>query len=139
MISVNPSSVLAIMFLLHFFADFNLQIHGRLDKFKQAKWWSEQIPKGMSERERLALWRKFRYDYVCGLLCHGFYWALIVCLPHLVTCSCSYAFNVILHGLLHAFIDDLKCNRGKLNLWEDQLMHAAQLVFIWLPLRSVFL
>ena len=35
-----------------------------------------------------------------------------------------FAVNLI----IHAVIDDLKANRRKLNLWEDQIIHIIQIV-----------
>jgi hypothetical protein len=33
---------------------------------------------------------------------------------------------------IHAFVDDLKANRFKINLIADQLIHLAQIIGTWL-------
>jgi len=129
MTEIHPASIAAIMFALHLFADYTLQ--GCLANLKQRSWWSKQIPAGMNEAERLAMWRKYRYDYACGLLCHGLYWSLVVCIPLLALGGAAYAVNSVVHGLVHAAIDDAKANRMKLNLWQDQMLHVAQIALIW--------
>ena len=128
-ISIHPASMLALIFLLHFVADFTLQ--GCLANLKQEKWWAEQIPKEMQERKRIKLWRKYQYDYLCGLVCHGFYWSLVVSIPLLLAGGFWYAINAFAHGVLHVCIDDAKANRMKLNLWQDQALHALQVMLIW--------
>lgn len=123
--------MLALMFLLHFFADFNLQIGSGMDKFKQRKWWSDQLPNNTVERDRYLIFKKYRYDYLCGLVCHGLYWSLIVCLPILLAGGFWYALNSLAHGAIHVFVDDAKANRMKLNLWQDQAIHALQVLLVW--------
>ena len=40
---LNISQLAVIIFALHVFADFNLQIGARLDQFKQQKWWKSLL------------------------------------------------------------------------------------------------
>ena len=131
MIDINPASMLGLMFLLHFFADFNLQIGAGLDNFKQKKWWSDQIPKNMDERKRLLTWRMYKNDYMAGLACHAMYWSLVVCLPLLMIGGPAYAISSVIQGAIHYFVDDMKANKKTLNLIEDQIVHAIQILFIW--------
>lgn len=121
--------LILIMLLLHFFSDFTLQ--GLLIELKQKKWWEEMLPKyGLKDLG------KYRYDYIAGITCHSLYWALITFLPLI-----SYEVwpgIVITQAIAHGIIDDLKANRGKLNLIEDQLLHLAQIVITWLIVTYVF-
>lgn len=118
--------MLGLMFLLHFFADFNLQIGSKLDKFKQKKWWTDQMPKDDDKSMK-----KYGNDYEAALWCHGMYWALVVCLPLLMTGGIAYVVNALIHGFIHALIDHAKANRFSLNLCQDQALHSAQIVLIW--------
>lgn len=34
---------------------------------------------------------------------------------------------IIVNTVIHYFIDDLKTNKCKINLWQDQLSHVAQI------------
>lgn len=131
MIDIHPASMLGLMFLLHFFADFNLQIGAGLDKFKQKKWWKDQIDKEKSVESMTRSLRMYRHDYLCGLVCHGLYWSLVVCLPLLLVGGCAYAANALIQGLIHASIDHEKANKFKMNLIEDQIIHAVQIIGIW--------
>lgn len=124
MIEIHPASMLALFFLLHFVADYTLQ--GCLANLKQKKWWDDQIEKKMP-----ISWSIYKYDYKCGLACHGLYWSLVVCLPLLSTGGAEYAVNALIHGIVHALIDHAKANKNKINLIEDQMLHAAQIFFIW--------
>lgn len=125
-ILIHQSSILGIMFLLHFFADFNLQLGSGMDKLKQKKWWTDQIEKDDAESMK-----KYGKDYEAALLCHGMYWSLVVCLPLLMTGGIAYVVNALIHGFVHALIDHAKANRFSLNLCQDQALHAAQIVLIW--------
>ena len=131
MTEIHPASMLALMFLLHFFADFNLQIGAGLDKFKQKKWWSGQIPKNMKEPYRFSMWDRYKHDYKCAMVCHALYWSLIVSLPLVTVCDGSYVINALTQGACHYYIDDMKANKKTLNLIEDQIVHAIQILFIW--------
>ena len=131
MIDINPASMLGLMFLLHFFADFNLQIGAGLDKFKQKKWWSDQIPKNMKEPYRFSMWERYKNDYKCALACHALYWSLIVCLPLVTVGGGAYVINALIHGAVHYDTDNKKANKKTLNLIEDQIIHAIQIISIW--------
>lgn len=122
----QPLVMLGIMFALHFFADFNLQIGSGMDKFKQRRWWREQIP----EDDRVS-WERYKNDYTVALLCHAAYWAIIVCLPLAMCGGTVYSVNVMIHGTIHSVVDDLKANELALNLKWDQIIHAVQVMCVW--------
>ena len=125
-ISIHPSSVLGIMFLLHFLADFNLQIGARLDKFKQWRWWRKQIP-----AEKEDEWNMYKNDYKVALWIHSFQWALVTCLPLAMCVGTVYGVSVFVHASAHYIADDMKANDMNINLIRDQLFHAAQVLVIW--------
>lgn len=114
------------MFLLHFFADFNIQIGARLDKFKQWRWWRKQIPAEKEEE-----WNMYKNDYKVALWCHSLQWSLVTCLP-LVPCGGSaYMISSLFHAGAHYIVDDLKANPRLINLVQDQSIHAIQVLLIW--------
>ena len=107
------------MIFFHIVDDYYLQ--GWLASSKQKRWWEENAPQP-----------KYKYDYIWALLMHSFSWAFMIMLPIAVTMSFNldkvfirlFVFNIC----LHAVIDDMKANRGLINLWQDQLLHIAQII-----------
>lgn len=108
-----------LMVLGHLFADFTLQ--GWLANGKQKAWWQKIVPNFEQSR--------YRYDYLMALVCHAFYWAIIVCLP--LYDSGHLTGNIISSAVIHAWIDHRKANRHSINLIEDQSMHVVQIVFMF--------
>lgn len=105
-----------VMVLMHLVADYTLQ--GWLASGKQVSWWRDLV--------KDSKWPKYRHDYIVALVCHSLYWSILVCLP-LFSCW-FFAAVVAANTAVHAVVDDLKANRGKLNLVQDQAMHLAQIV-----------
>ena len=107
------------MIFFHIVDDYYLQ--GWLASAKQKRWWEENAPQP-----------KYKYDYIWALLMHSFSWAFMIMFPIAATMS----FNLdkvfirlfVLNICLHAVIDDMKANRGLINLWQDQLLHIAQII-----------
>ena len=109
------------MILGHLIADYPLQ--GWLAQAKQKLYWERFGP-------------RYEYDYIPALLGHSVMWGIIVFLPILYFWGdylkwFQYLNLITLIGF-HFVIDDLKANRGKLNLWQDQLLHLAQICFCYL-------
>lgn len=121
--------VFVLMLLLHMVADYTLQ--GWLANGKCKSWWEQNAPD-----------EKYRKDYKCALLCHAFYWAAVTFLPILLIDGCcvvsqwKYILALALNTPVHYFVDDLKANRGRINLWEDQVLHFLQIgitaILVWL-------
>ena len=112
-----------LMLLLHFIADYTLQ--GCLANMKQKSWWVEQCQKHGFDFE------KYKYDYVCSLICHALYWTLITFTPIIFFSDLSdIVITAIVIGnmSIHAFIDHIKANKFKINLIVDQLLHLAQIL-----------
>ena len=108
------------MIFCHIVDDYNLQ--GWLASAKQKKYWQENAPEKMYE-----------YDYIWALIMHSFSWAFMVMLPIAFTkgfeVGISYLIAFLINLIIHAFIDDLKANKRKINLWTDQVIHLCQITF----------
>lgn len=111
--------VLFAMIFMHIVDDYYLQ--GILAKMKQKTWWQEQ--QGYSD--------KYKHDYIICLIMHSFSWAFMIMLP-LAFCSqwelgwfyILYPINTIIHSI----VDDLKANKKRLNLVQDQAIHITQIL-----------
>lgn len=107
-----------LMFLAHCVDDFFLQ-GGCLVNLKQKSWWDKQTQDS-----------KYKYDYLMGLFIHAFEWSAMLCLV-LMLYGASNTFLIcsfIVNGLIHMFVDNLKANKLKINLIQDQLIHLAQII-----------
>ena len=107
---------LLTMIFLHIVDDYYLQ--GILAQMKQKKFWKDNAPDEM-----------YKYDYIWALIMHAFSWTFMIMLPFIVAGTAGPAFYVIfvINCIAHAIIDDLKANRKKINLWEDQILHMIQI------------
>ena len=115
--------ILLAMIFLHIIDDYKLQ--GILASMKQNKWWREQ-----KEYKDL-----YKNDYIMALVEHSFSWTFMIMLP----IASTLHFNIgwwliayILNMVIHAFVDDLKANKFKINLVTDQLIHLTQIFITWL-------
>lgn len=112
-----------LMLLLHFIADYTLQ--GCLANMKQKSWWVEQWHKHGFDFE------KYKYDYVCSLICHALHQTLITFAPIIFFSDLSdIGITAVAFGntAIHAIIDHAKANKFKINLIVDQLLHLAQIL-----------
>jgi hypothetical protein len=122
LINMNIFILLAMIFL-HIIDDYKLQ--GILASMKQKKWWLEQ-----KEYKDL-----YKNDYIMALVEHSFSWAFMIMLPIAFTLNFNISWWLIAYIInftVHAFVDDLKANKFKINLVTDQLIHLAQIVATWL-------
>ena len=115
--------ILLSMIFLHIIDDYKLQ--GILASMKQKKWWQEQ-----KEYKDL-----YKNDYLMALAMHSFSWTFMIMLP----IAFSLNFNIswwlvayIINLTIHAFVDNLKANKFKINLVTDQLIHLGQIIITWL-------
>lgn len=119
----NKIFILLAMIFLHIIDDYKLQ--GILASMKQKKWWEEQ-------KEYKSL---YKYDYVPALIEHSFSWTFMIMLPIAFALNFNigwWAIAYIVNMVIHAFVDDLKANRFKINLVTDQTIHIVQIVVTWL-------
>lgn len=115
------------MVFFHILDDFVLQ--GWLAQAKQKKFWQENAPDKL-----------YRNDYKIALLIHGFSWACSVHIPVLLFCGMfersipflTWFIMFNCHWLIHSYVDNLKANKHKINLIQDQLIHIGQISLMWL-------
>ena len=115
-----------LMIFLHIVDDYYLQ--GWLASAKQKKNWQNNVPEKM-----------YKYDYIWALIMHSFSWSFMIMLPIAYNANfeigIGYIVAFIVNLAIHAFVDDLKANKRKINLWVDQLIHMAQIWFTFLLFR----
>ena len=111
------------MIFLHIVDDYYLQ--GILAQMKQKKFWKEQAPDEL-----------YKYDYIWALIMHAFSWTFMIMLPLIFVSPINPAFYVIfvVNLAIHAYADNLKANKHKINLWQDQLIHLAQIILTFIIL-----
>ena len=111
------------MIFLHIVDDYYLQ--GILAQMKQKKFWKEQAPDEL-----------YKYDYIWALIMHAFSWTFMIMLPLIFVSPISPAFYIIfvVNLAVHAYVDNLKANKHKINLWQDQLIHLVQIILTFIIL-----
>lgn len=123
--------ILFIMIFCHLIDDYKLQ--GILANMKQRKWWKENANKDL-----------YQNDYKMALIEHAFSWSFTITLPFLVIAfiqnnellAVLLIVRYIINTAIHAFVDDLKANKFKINLVEDQLIHLLQIISTWIILTA---
>jgi len=121
------SLLLFSMFFLHIVDDYYLQ--GCLAKMKQKDFWKEYVEKD----------KQYRYDYIMALFMHGFSWSFMIHIPIIVLyfvyniteLSNFIAISIFINAIIHAIVDNLKCNKFKINLMEDQEIHILQIIIVF--------
>ena len=118
---------MAAMLFCHIVDDYYLQ--GLLASLKQRIWWEKNAPQ-----------EKYKDDYKVALITHAFSWSFMITLPIFIyalilnNATIFYVLPIfyIVNTSLHAYIDDLKCNKYTLSLLEDQCIHFCQIVVTWM-------
>lgn len=118
--------LLFAMIWFHILDDFVMQ--GCLAQMKQKKWWARNAPQTLYE-----------HDYIAALIAHSLSWSFSITIPLLAaellapgTISIPLlTLLYVLNALIHGFVDDLKCNKFQINLWQDQLAHLVQIIVTW--------
>ena len=116
---MNTASTLLLMIFLHIVDDYYLQ--GILANMKQKQWWQDNAPASL-----------YRYDYIVALMMHSMSWAFMIMLP--IAMRMSFDVNElfvgvwIVNAIIHGVVDDLKANKHKINLIQDQSTHIIQIV-----------
>ena len=119
--------VLLAMLFCHIIDDYYLQ--GVLAHMKQRRWWRENATDSMYEN-----------DYKMCLAEHSLSWACCIHIPlvlHIWYCDwyfeeISFLIIFVVNWLIHAIVDDLKCNKRVINLVQDQTIHFIQIIITWL-------
>lgn len=112
--------ILLFMILLHIIDDFVLQPIS-LSNLKQKKWWKKQ--EGYSD--------KYKDDYKVALAIHSISWSIMIHIPLVIVFpslgQLALLISFIVNAVIHYYIDDLKANKLKINLFEDQMVHFWQI------------
>ena len=112
--------IVLFMILFHIIDDFVLQPIS-LSNLKQKKWWEKQ--EGYSD--------KYKDDYKVALAIHSISWSIMIHIPLVIMFpslgQLALLVSFIVNTVIHYFIDDLKANKLKINLFEDQMVHFCQI------------
>lgn len=121
MISILLLFVTTVFF--HIWDDFGRQ--GIMASMKQKKWWKEQS--GYNDH--------YKNDWIPALIAHSFSWATMISIPSFIfiyirmnECSSVLLFALFIQAAIHFYIDNLKCNKLKINLCQDQCLHIWQII-----------
>lgn len=112
--------IVLFMILFHIIDDFVLQPIS-LSNLKQKKWWKKQ--EGYSD--------KYKDDYKVALAIHSISWSIMIHIPLVIMFpslgQLALLISFIVNAVIHYYIDDLKANKLKINLFEDQMVHFWQI------------
>ena len=112
--------IILFMILFHIIDDFVLQPIS-LSNLKQKKWWKKQ--EGYSD--------KYKDDYKVALAIHSISWSIMIHIPLVIMFpslgQLALLISFIVNAVIHYYIDDLKANKLKINLFEDQMVHFWQI------------
>ena len=50
----------------------------------------------------------------------------------------AIAVAIMTNSTIHAIIDDLKANKKKINLVQDQIIHIIQILLTWFTVANLF-
>ena len=115
--------ILVLMIFMHIVDDYYLQ--GWLASAKQKKYWQENAPQKL-----------YRHDYIMALIMHSLSWAFMIMLPIAIdrqfAVTWIYAVALIVNATVHGIVDNLKANKLKINLIQDQSIHIMQIVITFI-------
>jgi hypothetical protein len=115
--------ILFSMIFMHIVDDYYLQ--GWLASAKQKKWWEKNAPQEL-----------YKHDYIMALIMHSLSWTFMIMLP--IAFSIKFAFSwfyiiaFVVNATIHGIVDDLKANKGKTNLIQDQIIHMYQIFITYI-------
>lgn len=124
------ASILICMILMHVIDDFVLQ-PVCLSKLKQKKHWEDLCIRYNVDG------RKYRHDYLMALMMHSLSWSGMILIPFLLSGIVSQSLLgicFVTNAIIHAIVDDMKANRMKFNLIQDQFIHLLQIAVTFLIL-----
>ena len=130
--------IFILMILFHILEDFHLQ--GILANMKQKSWWQSECNKLGIEYEP----SKYKHDHIISLCIHALENSIFITLPliidGLITTfttnpnNClfvGWAFIIFANTVVHAIIDNMKCNRKGINLIVDQILHFIFIILFF--------
>lgn len=114
--------ILIAMIFCHIVDDYYLQ--GWLASAKQKSWWENNTPDEL-----------YKHDYLAALFMHSFSWTfMIMLLPTIFVVINGGVWSPLLfisNLIIHMVVDDLKANKKKINLIQDQTVHIVQIFATW--------
>lgn len=117
--------ILLAMIFCHIVDDYYLQ--GWLASAKQKSWWEKNAP------EKL-----YRNDYIMALFMHSFSWSFMIMIPIIAYLLIGdiglrewLVIPYFVNMAIHCIVDDLKANKRKINLIQDQCIHLVQILATW--------
>ena len=116
--------IILLSFLGHILADFYIQPIC-LSNLKCKSWWVNECKKNNVD------FKNYQTDYISALLMHSMSWSIMILIPYMFMLPMGNWLLIKLfltNTTVHAIVDDLKANRFKINLWEDQIIHLIQLL-----------
>ena len=112
--------VLLAMIFCHIMDDYRLQ--GILASMKQKSWWTKNAPGKL-----------YSNDYLMALGMHSFSWAFMIMLPLAIyqgfNVGVFFVVLMLANTAIHFFVDNLKANKGRINLITDQSIHLVQILY----------
>lgn len=110
------------MIFCHIYDDYYLQ--GWLASAKQKIWWEKNAPDKL-----------YKHDYIAALFMHSFSWTFMIMLvPTIYVLLFGGIWSPVVFSanlVIHMIVDDLKANRKKINLVQDQTIHMIQILATW--------
>ena len=126
------------MVLFHILEDFHLQ--GILASMKQKSWWQSECNKLGIKYES----SKYKHDHIISLCIHALENSIFITLPLIIDGliatltinpnNClfiGWAFIIFANTVVHAFIDNFKCNNKGISLIIDQLLHFIFIILFF--------
>ena len=116
--------VILLMVLGHILADFYIQPIC-LSQMKCKSWWTKECEKNNVP------FKEYQTDYIVALIMHSICWSVLVLIPIMFLMNADEWLLLklfLINTGIHAFVDDLKANRYKINLWTDQFIHLWQIL-----------
>lgn len=125
MITMKFILILLSMIFCHIVDDYYLQ--GWLASAKQKSWWEKNAPEKLYEN-----------DYIMALFMHSFSWSFMTMIPIIIYILASgldlkewIVIPYFVNMVIHCIVDDLKANKKKINLIQDQSIHIVQVIVTW--------
>lgn len=126
------------MVLFHILEDFHLQ--GILASMKQKSWWQSECNKLGIKYES----SKYKHDHIISLCIHALENSIFITLPLIIdglittfttnlnnSLFIGWAFIIFASTVVHAFIDNFKCNNKGISLIIDQLLHFIFIILFF--------
>ena len=110
--------IILAMIFCHIVDDYYLQ--GALANLKQKSYWEKDAPNKM-----------YQHDYIAALVMHSMSWSFMIMLPIAICNSFNvgvmFVITFVANAIVHGIVDDLKANKHRINLIQDQTCHLIQI------------